>query len=101
MDSGLHGRCVWALAVLPYGVRQAFDGAALYREGLWTSEAAMAVPRSSCGAAVLHNKLFCVGGNGPNGQVHSSVEIFDPIAGRWLPAAGIAHARSSMALGVL
>lgn len=34
-------------------------------------------------------------------QVHGSVEAYVPEAGKWLPIAGIAHARSSMALGVL
>lgn len=63
--------------------------------------AAMAVPRSSCGAAALRDQLFCVGGSGPDGQVHETIEIYDARADRWFPAASIAHARSSMALGVL
>ena len=61
----------------------------------------MAVPRSSCGAAVLRSQLFAVGGNGPNGQVHDSVEVYEPRADKWLAAPRIAHARSSMALGML
>ena len=48
---------------------QVLNGSIACREGSWMLEAPMAVPRSSCGLAALQGRLFCVGGNGPNGQV--------------------------------
>ena len=61
----------------------------------------MSVPRSSCGAACLHGRLYVVGGNAGDKTFHASVEAFCPEAGRWLPCADFSQGRSSLALAAV
>ena len=71
------------------------------REGKWSCVAAMGVPRSSAGVAVLADCLFAVGGNAGDDWIHSSVEMYIPAAGKWLQRAPVAHARSGLAIAAL
>lgn len=69
------------------------------REGKWVELAPMSQQRSSCGMAALSGSLYVAGGHGMNGSVHDSMEMYDPVASRWLPRAAMGHARCAMALG--
>jgi hypothetical protein len=61
----------------------------------------MAVPRSSCGAAVLGGRLYVVGGNAGDDAFHTSMEAFSPEAGAWAPCAPLSQGRSGLALAAV
>ena len=69
----------------------------------WEEEAVapMATARKSHGVAVLHDKLYAVGGfNGDDGNL-SSVERYDPAVGAWEAVAPMALARFGAGVAAL
>jgi hypothetical protein len=52
--------------------------------------------RSSCGVAALGGRLFAVGGNAGDQQLHAAVEAYDPAAGKWMPCSPLSCGRSGL-----
>jgi hypothetical protein len=52
--------------------------------------------RSSCGVAALGGRLFAVGGNAGDQQLHAAVEAFDPAAGKWMSCSALSCGRSGL-----
>ena len=71
------------------------------RVGRWERMPGMALPRSSCGAAALHDQLYVAGGSGGDDRIHESVECYVPAAGKWMPVAPIGHARTGLSLAAI
>ena len=68
------------------------------REGRWAELAPMSVPRSSCGIACLHGRLYVAGGNAGDSLFHASMEAYVPEADKWQFCASFSQGRSSLAL---
>jgi hypothetical protein len=83
--------------------RQRLDSVVAYdpREGRWAAVAPMSVPRSSAGVAMLHGRLYVVGGNAGDAAFHTSAEAFSVEAGRWRSCAPTSYGRSSLALAAV
>ncbi len=65
--------------------------------GLLPADVFCKLRRSSCGAAVLGEELYVVGGSiTAENQSHEGVECFCPRAGRWRGCAPIGHGRSGL-----
>ena len=58
----------------------------------------MSVPRSSCGIACLHGRLYVAGGNAGDSLFHASMEAYVPEADKWQFCAPFSQGRSSLAL---
>lgn len=71
------------------------------REGHWRQVAPMCVPRSSCGAASLHGRLFAAGGNAGDSYFHATMEAYVPEADKWQSCASFSQGRSSLALAAV
>merc|ERR1719189_777712 len=56
--------------------------------------------RSTCGVAVLHNKLYAVGGRDGSACLRS-VECYDPHTNKWSSLANMCRRRGGVAVGVL
>jgi hypothetical protein len=65
--------------------------------GTWITKTALTTPRFSPAAAVANGKLYAFGGivsTGPSTSAPSaSVEVYDPVANTWAPAAPMPAAR--------
>ena len=90
----------WAATIKHERVHNNFQGVRAFHDGWsgWAEVAPMSVPRSSCGAACLHGRLYVVGGNAGDDTFHASTEAFRrPAAG----SASLSHGRSSLALAAV
>jgi hypothetical protein len=71
------------------------------REGQWREVAPMRSPRSSCGVACLHGRLFAAGGNAGDSTFHATMEAYVPEADEWQSCAPFSQGRSSLALAAV
>lgn len=60
----------------------------------WEPRAPMATARSHVAAAVWENRIYVVGGGGPNFQSLNAVEVYDPQADEWSAARAAPTTRS-------
>lgn len=68
------------------------------REGQWRLLGCMHVARSSFGVATLQERLYVVGGNAGDDQIHDTVECFLPETNQWVPCASITCGRSGLSV---
>lgn len=52
--------------------------------------------RSSCSVACVGGRLYVMGGSAGNEQLHSSVEVLDPLTGQWSSCAALSCGRSGL-----
>ncbi|KAG8196140.1 hypothetical protein JTE90_007875 [Oedothorax gibbosus] len=68
--------------------------------GIWKMGEAMTMLRSRVGVAVMHNKLYAIGGYNGSERL-STVEVFDPEMRKWSTAASMNCKRSAVGAATL
>jgi hypothetical protein len=76
------------------------DGAFVLHDGAWEALPPMPEPRTAGGAAVANGLIYVVGGVAPEGIAERTL-VFDPSAGRWSIAEGLARPREHMGVAAI
>eukprot|EP00250_Pteridium_aquilinum_P015165 c22422_g1_i2 orf=614-1522(-) len=95
--AGSVGGCLYVLG--GFSRASAMRSVWLYdpRVNLWKEAAAMGTPRAYCKTALLHNKLYAIGGvnRGHAGLTPlQSAEVYEPLANMWTPIPSMPFAKA-------
>ena len=64
-----------------------------FKTSEWSNVASLSLPRAGMAVCVCSGRLFVAGGETTSSLHSTSVEVFDPEVGKWVPAAELCNAR--------
>lgn len=92
------GGIVQNKTVLSFGIVEEYDPLT----NQWTAKRSMPTPRSSFGLAVVHGKIYIIGGTPTDSrEALDTMEVYDPQQDRWASLANMPTPRSQVGVGII